>query len=255
MKYLIFSFLLAVLLTGCSVLGPGAYDFSVDVVDLENVSGGVRITFRVDSDGEDVYVAGAAYGRDSLFSLTKFQASATLLPSGLFEVILPTPDDGPGYFQAYAGFDGFYALSDVVPFNVTSAGVATGCAPTVNALGGNMVTCSADETNVYTRTVNDDQFEVRLTCYFGQSSELTLTFPRDPTSGVYRTTRSIWAASPRDKVVQGSLLVGSQHCALSEWQEIYVNRSEDYTDITLCEITFPIVGTTRNVTTTVRFPR
>ena len=244
------------LLTGCSVLGPGEFDFEVEIVEVENTPDGVRLTFRVDSDGEDIMIAGAAYGRDSLFDITRNQESAYLLPSGLFEVILPNADDGVVYFQAFAGFDAFYELSEVVSFTVISQNVNPPCSPSVNTLRVNLSDCSAPgQASLSTQTTRDDNFEVRLVCNRGERSELVMVFPRDPTSGVYRLTSDLHGVPPRTKVFRATFQLQSTYTGFRSNQEVYVNRSADYTEITVCDLEFPIFNTTRTVTTKIRYER
>jgi hypothetical protein len=253
MRYVLL--LLFPLLTGCTILGPGEFDFSVDILDIANTPEGMLVTFSVDSDGEDVFEAGVGYGRDSIFNISVNQENARITEEGLFEVLLSGVDDGLVYVQAFAGFDGFYELSDIVAFQVSSAAVTVPCTPPLNALRVLFTQCNEGQAEVRTRSLDRDGYEVRVNCNQGDRSELILTFPRNPTSGTYRIVGSIFGVPPRTQFVTATFQIGSQFTSLETGRDIYVNRTGNRTEITICGVEFPIQGTRREITTRIGFDR
>jgi hypothetical protein len=253
MRYIVL--LLFPFLHACSILGPGEFDFSVDIVDIQNTPEGVRLILAVDSDGEDITLAGAGFGRDSVFSITRNQEEARVNEEGQLEVLFPQVDDGLVYFQAFAAFDAFYALSEVIALDVRSARVSAPCSPGVNGLRINLSSCGPGQAIVRTEEGRNGEFEIQLSCNRGEYSEVNLIFPRNPTSGTYLISNSIFAVPAATKVVQTDILWAGRVSNFTAGQELYVNRVGDQTEITLCDLVFPIMNTTRTVTTTIRFDR
>lgn len=223
-------------LTACSIIENGVPDYSVTVTHVQNERAGTRVFFVVEDDGEPVTLAGAAFGRDSLFNITTNQALADSLNSDTLSVLLPGADDGSHYFQAFATFeDGFYAVSESVRFQVTSVGPTPTCNPSDNVVNFAGARCGPTGMSISAEQ-DGDKFQVKATC--STRNIVTLTFPRNPTSGVYRTVPVIDWPGSRDKQVVLTVQEGFFFSYAYAHQDVFVNRNGDQTVITLCGATY-----------------
>ncbi len=249
----LFFLLLVISFTGCSYLESGNFQGSVTITGFENTAEGTVVRFTIDSDGEPLTTAGAAYGYDSIFNIARNQFLATETGGNEYEVIVEGADDGLRYFQAFAAFDGFYALSEIVPFEVVSAVSPAPCEPGRNYLNAHGYTCGPGQTNVSTRA---EEYNFQITGNCGTSTQLKLKFHRDPTSGIYRTVSSLDpASSSRAKEVVATIQIQNQFKYLKTWQEIYVAREGDETVVTLCDLEFPYGSFTAKITAQLAYER
>lgn len=236
--------------SSCSLVEDQLPRYTVTGTDVQNEVGGTRVTFTVDSDGEPIAVAGAAFDVDSLFHVTNNQVLADSFETDVVSVLVPGADDGLNYFKAFAAFDnGFYAISESVGFTVVSSGPKTSCNPPDNSLTLASELCRAGSVNTSGGQISrKEQYEVTASCQFLRRNTLKLIFPRNPTSGVYRTVRNSPSGGSRAKEVYATVQVGSSFSTLPEFQEIFVSREGDRTTVTLCDNTFSYVGKQRPLT-------
>ena len=243
----ILSFAIMLTVCSCDLFEDQLPEYSVTVTDVENTRAGVRVSFVVDDNGgEPIAAAGVTYSTDSLRGVSRNQLFVDSLSSDTLSVIWKGIDDGPYYFTAFAAFeDGFYALSAPVSFDVRAFAPSTSCNPADNSLTLANERCGTGSVTVYSVTRQSGEYEVTANCQFLDRNTLTLTFPRNPTSGTYRTTSSRPRAGTSSKEVYATVQVSSNFTVVPEFQEVYVDRSGGRTTITLCENTFFLVGRQR----------
>lgn len=224
--------LLTLLLTSCGYFTDQYSSVKVDVISIENTDEGTLVTLSIDSDN-DVLYSGVDYRRPGENFIPPNQG---LLQSDNPEqtVLLTGVDDGPTVFRAFAATDDLYGYSEEFTFEVVSALPEVPCTIQDNFVGVNGASCQVVSSRIRTATAQR-KFEIDLSC---NNPDMKIAFPRDPTSGVYRTVGNIGdAATLEDKVVEINF-ISFNFFVVNPFQDVYVERTSDFTIITFCDLEY-----------------
>lgn len=218
----------AVLFSSCGYFSDQSSPVMINITSVENTEEGTLVTFSVDSDNEILYT-GVDYRKpDEDFQL--FNQGLVGGENPERTVLLSGVDDGLTFFRAFAVTDGLYGYSEEVSFEVVSALPEVPCTVQNNFVRINGASCQVVSDQIRT-TTGQQEFKIDLGC---NNPSVRITFPRDPTSGVYRTVNSISSSnSIEDKVVEMNF-ISFNFFQVNPFQDVYVERTSDFTIITFC---------------------
>ncbi|MEL6143307.1 MAG: hypothetical protein AAFU67_17020, partial [Bacteroidota bacterium] len=226
MKYYSFLFC-SILLAGCSYWENQEDAVIISITDIENTDEGTLITFSATAD-DDIILTGIDYRRPSQGFI---RGNQVLLedPNPEQQVLIPALDDGPTFFRAFAATEDIYGYSQEVNFEVISSAPNPPCVLAANTISSNVITanCQGSDLRVSGAMV-DDEYQISVNCQF---LDLDFLFPRNPTSGVYRTVDFIDRPGSSDKEVVVSLITSGSFARFRTGQEITVQRQNNGTTI------------------------